>query len=214
MSEPMSQEQLQEVLRLHKLWLQGNPGCRANLSGANLRGANLRGANLSDANLSDANLRGANLRGANLRGANLSGANLSGANLRGADLRGADLRGADLRGADLRGAYSLPQILVVDGFVQQVAERVQQTGCSIDMATWHTCNTVHCLAGWITTIHPQGKLLESIYECGTAAALILNASGLSIPDFYDTNDGADQRALNWLKTGKQIDPTPEAAPCS
>jgi hypothetical protein len=111
----MSDEQLQEMLRLHELRLQGHPdGVRANLSGANLRGAdlseaNLRGAdlrwaNLGEANLPEANLRGADLSGANLSGADLSGADLSKANLRGANLSGADLSGADLRGADLRGA--------------------------------------------------------------------------------------------------------------
>lgn len=58
---------MEEVLELHKLWLEDKKGCcRANLSGADL----------SDADLSDADLRGADLRDANLRRANLSGANL------------------------------------------------------------------------------------------------------------------------------------------
>jgi hypothetical protein len=126
----MTHAELQEALRLHRLWLEHDPeGVRANLSGAslcgaslyganlreaNLReanlsgadlcGANLRRANLSEVNLSEVNLRGANLSGANLSGANLSGANLSGANLREADLNGANLSGADLYGASLYGA--------------------------------------------------------------------------------------------------------------
>ena len=102
----MDQAQLDEILRLHALWLKGQEGGkRANLSWANLNGANLNGADLSGADLSGANLRGANLRGANLSGANLSGANLRGANLSGANLSGADLRGANLSGADLSRAY-------------------------------------------------------------------------------------------------------------
>ena len=53
----MEPKELQEILRLHKLWLEGNSiGKRADLSEANLRGAIL----------SEANLRGANLRGADL----------------------------------------------------------------------------------------------------------------------------------------------------
>ena len=60
-----SPEELAEVLRLHKLWLNDEDGGeRANLGGAYLDGANLDGANLD----------GANLRGANLRGAYLDGA--------------------------------------------------------------------------------------------------------------------------------------------
>jgi uncharacterized protein YjbI with pentapeptide repeats len=112
----MTQTELNELVRLHKLWLIGDPaGKKANLSDADLRGANLSDANLSGANLSGANLRGANLSGAylsvanlrdaNLRGANLSGANLSGAYLSDANLRGANLSGAYLRGANLSGAY-------------------------------------------------------------------------------------------------------------
>ena len=56
----MTAEELAEVLRLHGLWLAGDPGGQwADLSGANLRGANLSGADLSGANLSGASLSGA-----------------------------------------------------------------------------------------------------------------------------------------------------------
>jgi hypothetical protein len=105
---------LEKVLREHALYLRGEGGEKANLSGANLIGANLIGANLRDANLfvadlrdailRDANLYGANLSGANLYGANLRDANLYGAKLRDANLYGANLYGANLRGANLRGA--------------------------------------------------------------------------------------------------------------
>jgi len=58
----MEKEQLQEVLRLHKLWFyEDKEGARANLIGANLTGANLFGAVLTRANLSGADLIGANL---------------------------------------------------------------------------------------------------------------------------------------------------------
>ena len=100
---------LKKILDEHLLWLNGEGGSRADLSGADLSGANLFGANLSDADLRGANLSCANLSNANLRGADLSdadlrGADLSCANLRGADLSGADLSCANLRGADLSGA--------------------------------------------------------------------------------------------------------------
>ena len=79
----MEQEQLKEVFRLHKLWLEDHKdGVRANLIGANLRTANLRTADLRWANLRQVNLIGANLIGTNLEGAYLGGANLGGANLR------------------------------------------------------------------------------------------------------------------------------------
>ena len=59
----MEQEQLKEVFRLHKLWLEDHAdGVKANLRGAYLSGADLRGADLRGAYLGGANLGGANLR--------------------------------------------------------------------------------------------------------------------------------------------------------
>ena len=53
----MSREELNEILELHKKWIEGDKGGkRANLSGANLSGANLSGADLSGANLSGADI--------------------------------------------------------------------------------------------------------------------------------------------------------------
>jgi hypothetical protein len=101
----MDQQQLKNVLDLHRKWVIGEEGGkRANLRGADLYGADLRGADLYGADLYGADLYGADLYGADLYGADLRGANLGGANLRGADLYGADLGGANLRGADLYGA--------------------------------------------------------------------------------------------------------------
>ena len=77
----MTQDEIKTALEQHALWLTGNGGAKANLSGADLRSANLSGADLS--------------------GAYLSGADLSGAYLRSANLRSADLRSADLRSANL-----------------------------------------------------------------------------------------------------------------
>jgi hypothetical protein len=122
----MKQEELNQILNEHKLWLRCEGGKRANLRSADLRSADLRSADLSGANLRSANLRSANLRSADLRSADLSGAdlrsadlrsanlrsanlrsaNLRSANLRSANLRSADLSGADLSGADLSGAYA------------------------------------------------------------------------------------------------------------
>ena len=58
----MTQEQIDEIVRKHGLWLKDGKGySRANLTGANLSWANLSGANLSGANMSRANLSGAKL---------------------------------------------------------------------------------------------------------------------------------------------------------
>jgi len=88
----MTSNEIAEVLRLHKLWLDGDKqGERANLQDADLQRMDLRGADLRDVGLLDANLWGASLRDTDLRGVDLRGAKLQHADLRGADLRGADL---------------------------------------------------------------------------------------------------------------------------
>ena len=106
----MTQEELNKVLELHKLWVRDKKEGvyadlrDANLEDADLRNANLRGANLVGATLRDAALLGANLRGANLEDADLVGADLVGVTLRGANLRGANLEDANLEDANLAGA--------------------------------------------------------------------------------------------------------------
>ena len=65
-------EELQETLRLHKMWLNNEDGGkRANMSCWSLRSADLRLANLSSADLRSADLRSADLSSANLRSADL-----------------------------------------------------------------------------------------------------------------------------------------------
>ena len=101
----MDRKDLDEILRLHKLWLSGSPdGIRADLSFADLSFADLSSADLSSANLRFANLRSANLRFADLSSANLRSANLSSADLSSADLSSANLRFADLSSANLSSA--------------------------------------------------------------------------------------------------------------
>ena len=63
----VTQNELNEIVRLHKLWLIGGPnGRRADLSSADLSSADLSSADLRYADLSSADLRYANLRYANL----------------------------------------------------------------------------------------------------------------------------------------------------
>jgi uncharacterized protein YjbI with pentapeptide repeats len=56
----LTQEELKDILEMHKLWLdtEGIEGAKANLEGANLKDANLRGANLEGTNLEGTNLKG------------------------------------------------------------------------------------------------------------------------------------------------------------
>ena len=63
----MKQEKLNEILRKHALFLEGDlEGKRADMCGADLHGADLRGVNLRRADMCEANLHWADLRGADL----------------------------------------------------------------------------------------------------------------------------------------------------
>jgi uncharacterized protein YjbI with pentapeptide repeats len=74
----MTYDELDLVLDLHRQWLAGQDGERANLHDADLSGADLRGADLRLAYLNHADLSGADLRCAYLLGADLHGSNLRG----------------------------------------------------------------------------------------------------------------------------------------
>lgn len=116
----MTQEELNEVLRLHELWLKGKENgkqavlhnimlgrvdlCKANLRMAKMNWTNMRGAKLCEIDLSFADLRGADLSHTDLSFADLSCTNLSGAILCYSDLGYANLRNTTLFNADLTGA--------------------------------------------------------------------------------------------------------------
>jgi Pentapeptide repeats (8 copies) len=128
-----TQEELKEILELHKKWLEGEEdGVRANLKGAYLVDADLKYANLKGAYLVDADLRYANLRGAYLVGANLEYAYLVGANLEYANLGGANLEYANLRGANLfntTGEKKYVKSLQLETYSIVYTSSILQIGC-------------------------------------------------------------------------------------
>ena len=131
----MTQEELDERIRLHRLHLAGKEGgLMLDLSGEDLSGLDLSRANLRGAILRGAILRGAILIGADLRGAILMGADLSRANLRGADLREAILSGADLRGADLREAILRDALLRGADLSRAILRGADFNGCAGNMS--------------------------------------------------------------------------------
>lgn len=188
MTMTMTKEQLQHALEQHRLWLAGEGGKKADLSGADLSGADL-----SYADLTGADLRGANLSGADLRSADLSRANLSRADLSRADLSGADLRRADLSRADLSGVILGDDMPRIENIHQRVYEAASQEG-ALDMTRWHTCDTTHCRAGWVVMLAGEaGKALEEKYGTPNAASLIYAKSDPNIgmmPNFYCDNETA------------------------
>ena len=172
----MTTDQLAATLKAHSEWLRGEGGSRAVLTRADLRDADLRDAVLTGADLTDADLTGADLRDAVLTDA---------------DLTGADLTGAVLTRADLTRAVgiSAPAIPNIDAAILGAIEG----GGKLNMGDWHTCETMHCRAGWAVTLAGlPGKMLEDRIGPAGAGALIYAASkpGVPVPDFYATDEDA------------------------
>ncbi len=101
----MNKNKLDEILNLHKLWLNDDPkGRRADLTDAILTNADLTDAILTNAKLWYADLTNADLTNADLTNAILTNAKLWYADLTNADLTNADLTNAILTNADLTNA--------------------------------------------------------------------------------------------------------------
>jgi|LakMenEpi03Aug12_release.lakeMendotaPanAssembly.Ray.scaffolds.fasta_scaffold96433_5 hypothetical protein len=205
----MTRQELEQVLTHHHIWVNsgGREGASAdfsngdlrwaNLRWANLYGANLHGADLSGADLYRANLHGADLSGADLSGANLSGANLSGADLHGANLHGANLHVANLYGADLSDAVGIPVAVDCSDRLRAVAAVATASQDGLNMDSWHTCQTTHCIAGW--AIHLAGKtgrILEELHGPELAGRMLLGHEAAT--HFHDSNEDARAWLLSLL----------------
>jgi len=180
----MDQKKLAAVLAKHKSWLNGDVGGEC--------------ADLSGVDFSDWDLRGMDLSYVDLRFANLSRANLRYSNLSYAKLSSADLSCADLSSSNLVGV-DLPEVICEADLPGRILAAIGSEGGQLNMESWHTCATTHCLGGWATTLHAQGKVLESRLGTNAAAALIFNACVGAIPDFYSD----EVTAQKWLEEKAQ-----------
>ncbi len=191
----------------------------ADLRGADLRGADLRDAYLRGADLGGADLRGADLGDADLRGAYLRGADLGGAVMPAGFDRSAhkdpetlyvrrvpeggpdrprlsreerDKRRAE-RQAGRAAAYreAHPDVPVVEHIDAKILGALEAGG-SLDMSTWHSCETTHCRAGW--AIHLAGEkgygLEKQLGSAEAAGRAIYLASTGRAPHFFASNERA------------------------
>ena len=110
----------------------------------------------------------------------------------GVSLLYANLSYADLRGANLRGA-NLSDSPKIENIHQTVFDAASQPG-ALDMSDWHTCDTTHCRAGWVTHLAGKaGAALEKRMGPSAAATLIYMSSDPKlekIPDFQSDNETA------------------------
>lgn len=84
----------------------------------------------------------------------------------------------------------LKDIPILENPYTKILEAV--TSNKLEMVTWHTCNTTHCVGGWTVVLTPGGKELENKFETATAARMILRASrpDAPLPNFTASNEAA------------------------
>ena len=88
--------------------------------------------------------------------------------------------------------HALPDAATARARLADVAKAALATPDALNMLTWHTCETVHCMAGWaITLAGDKGRKLEAKYGPHAAGTILLGvkASGW----FYLSNDDAREK---------------------
>lgn len=109
----------------------------------------------------------------------------------------------NLFGSDLTGV-----IPVIENIHQKVYSAASAPG-ALNMGDWHTCDTTHCRAAWVTTLAGEaGGTLEYYLGISAAAILIYIASDPDldhIPSFYCSNELAlaDMKAMAEAEAAKQ-----------
>lgn len=82
---------------------------------------------------------------------------------------------------------------VIDKPYTTILTAIMTDGCSLNMQSWHTCKTTHCLGG-LTVIKAgdAGRELESRFDTETAVRAILRKSRpeAPLPNFYARNEAA------------------------
>ena len=171
----IEQGELDELVRKHKLWLEGEDGgerlalvncnlSRSNLSGSNLSGSDLSGSDLSGSDLSWSDLSGSDLSRSDLSGSDLSGSNLSRSNLSRSNLSGSNLSWSNLSRSDLD--YSVLPLWCGslkanfdDKQLIQIAYHLVRAGLNSDNASNETKTELEKLIGFANKFH-------RVDECG------------------------------------------------
>jgi hypothetical protein len=89
---------------------------------------------------------------------------------------------------------AISNIPVIENIHQKVYESASQEK-ALNMRDWHTCDTTHCRAGWVTFLAgEQGKKLETQTSTLFAAMQIYHKSCPDIPvspvRFFESNEVA------------------------
>jgi hypothetical protein len=90
---------------------------------------------------------------------------------------------------------AVAEIPVIESIHQKVYEAATSKPDALKMNDWHTCETTHCRAGWVTHLAgAAGRALEERTSTLFAAMQIYHKSQPAIPvspvRFFETNEEA------------------------
>lgn len=165
-----------------------------------------RGVDLSYCDFYGCDFFGVNLRGADLTGTQFKNCRVTGMDITGANLCGLCFGSVSETGKKVfcfpEGVVGLPDAPVVPALEEQIYQRIvraREEGkeCPLLMEQWHTCKTVHCLAGWAVFLAgSEGWQLERKTHAALAGALIYQKSCGFVPDFFEMDT---QKAIRDLE---------------
>jgi len=86
------------------------------------------------------------------------------------------------------------KVPIIENIHTKVLAVIEVPGHELKMDTWHTCDTIHCRAGWVVFLAgKEGAELERVTSTAFAATQIYAKSSpirVSPPRFYEENDVA------------------------
>lgn len=90
----------------------------------------------------------------------------------------------------MRGTITPSSVVpVIPHIHQRILDAVTGDPDALDMGMWHTCDTTHCRAGWVTHLAGEaGAALEAYHGMPLAAQLIYRASPIRVspPRFFES----------------------------
>jgi hypothetical protein len=91
--------------------------------------------------------------------------------------------------------HALPDLQTATARVRDVAAAALVSTSALDMSTWHTCATTHCIAGWaIHQAGAEGYKLEKATSPDAAGAILLGIDAAH--HFHEDN----KTARAWLRS--------------
>jgi hypothetical protein len=170
----------------------------ANFTNTSVNSTKFHRCGLQEANFSNVRMGTSYFHDCNLTKVNFTNADLINSCFIDVDMDTVILTNANVSGIRLPMTKMPKQILKCKGFpeeivkndnlLKEIAAIVLNDNEALEMFSWHTSDTIHCMAGWAIHLHPQGYQIEAASTTVIAAKLLLGDEAESY--FYVSNEEA------------------------